>query len=218
MSAHQRALINIYQTLLTAFGPQNWWPANTPEEVLFGTILAQNTTWRNAESAIDALRSADKLSFRAIYHMDLHELAALVKPARFLNQKAKTLKLFSTFFGNGYGFDLDRLRRVELWTLRERLLNLYRIGPETADSILLYALEKPIFVVDAYTRRLFSSHGFVKQNDSYDSIQKFFMDNLPKDVPMYNEFHALIVRTGADYCKPRPLCHNCPLSSCGNIT
>ena len=205
-------LIKIYQTLLTAFGPRHWWPAKTSEEVIFGAILAQNTTWRNAKQAIDALNDSGKLSFADITKMDLVELAELVKPARFLNQKAKALQVFADYFGNRYNFDIKKMKKRPLGKLREELLDLYRVGPETADSILLYALRKPIFVIDSYTKRVFSQHGFMKSDDSYDAYQKFFMDNLPHDVQIYNEFHALIVHTGFLYCKPQPLCGECPLS------
>jgi len=204
-------MIKIHHTLLSAFGPQNWWPADTPEEVLFGTILTQNTSWKNAKNAISALKTAGKLNFEAVSQMGLDELALLVKPARFLNQKAKALKSFADYFGNNYNFSLEKMKGVNHLVMRNELLNLHRIGPETADSMLLYALEKPVFVIDAYTKRIFSRHGFIKKEASYDAIQKFFMDNLPKDVKLYNEFHALIVRTGYLFCKPKPLCDHCPL-------
>jgi endonuclease-3 related protein len=205
-------LMKIYQTLLAAFGPRHWWPAKTSEEVIFGAILAQNTTWKNAERAIEELKNAGKLSFKEIVKMDLENLAELVRPARFLNQKAKALQVFADYFGNRYNFDIKKMKKKALGKLREELLNLYRVGPETADSILLYALGKPIFVIDAYTKRIFSQHGFMKIDDSYDAFQKFFMDNLPHDVQVFNEFHALIVHTGYLYCKPKPWCEECPLS------
>jgi endonuclease III related protein len=205
-------LMKIYNTLLAAFGPRHWWPAKTSEEVIFGAILAQNTTWKNAAQAITALNNTENLSFKKIPIINLEELAGLIKPARFLNQKAKALKAFADYFGNRYNFDIEKMKKKPLGKLREELLNVYRIGPETADSILLYALKKPIFVIDAYTKRIFSQHGFMKSDDSYDAYQKFFMDNLPHDVQVYNEFHALIVHTGYLYCKPKPLCEECHLS------
>lgn len=205
-------LMKIYHTLLAAFGPRHWWPARTSEEVIFGAILTQNTTWKNAKRAIGELKNAGRLSFEAIKKMNEKKLGKLVKSARFFNQKAKALHVFADYFGNMYNFDIKKMKKFPLEKLREELLNLYRIGPETADSILLYALEKPIFVIDAYTKRIFSQHGLMKINDSYDTYQKFFMDNLPHDVQVYNEFHALIVHTGYLYCKPKPLCEECPLS------
>lgn len=207
-------LLKIYQSLLSAFGPQHWWPAKTPEEVIFGAILAQNTTWKNAKRSIDELKKSGKLSFKAIEKMNEKKLGALVRPARFFNQKAKALQVFANYFGTRYNFDIKKLQKSSLENLREEFLLLYRIGPETADSILLYALKKPIFVIDAYTKRIFSQHGFMQHNDSYDAYQKFFMDNLPSlDVQLYNEFHALIVHTGYLYCKPKPLCGECPLAN-----
>jgi endonuclease III related protein len=208
----QPSLLKIYRSLLSAFGPRHWWPAKTSEEVIFGAILTQNTTWKNAKRAIEELKNAGKLSFEAIKNMNEKKLGELARPARFFNQKAKTLKVFADYFGNRYNFDVKKMKNVDREKLREELLSLYRIGPETADSILLYALKKPIFVIDAYTKRIFSQHGFMKNDDSYDAYQKFFMDNLPHDVKLYNEFHALIVHTGYLYCKPKPLCEECPLS------
>lgn len=204
-------LMNIYHTLLSTFGPRYWWPADTPEEVIFGAILAQNTSWKNVKVAISALKAAGKLSFNMVTNMELPEIAALVKPARFFNQKAKAIKVFANYFGSKYGFSIEKMRERDLWILRDELLSLYRIGPETADSILLYALEKPIFVIDAYTKRVFSNHGFMNKEDPYEAFQKFFMDNLPQDVQLYNEFHALVVHAGYLYCKPKPLCEKCPL-------
>jgi endonuclease-3 related protein len=206
-------LMKIYHTLLAAFGPRHWWPAKTSEEVIFGAILAQNTTWKNAKRAIEELKNAGKLSFEAIKKMNEKKLGKLVSPARFFNQKAKALKVFADYFGNKYNFNIKKIKKLPLANLREELLNLYRIGPETADSILLYALKKPIFVIDAYTKRIFSQHGFMKIDDSYAAYQNFFMNNLPHDVQLYNEFHALIVHTGYLYCKPKPLCEECPLSN-----
>jgi len=206
-------LMKIYHTLLAAFGPRHWWPAKTSEEVIFGAILAQNTTWKNAKRAIGELKNAGKLSFEAIKKMNEKKLGELVRPARFFNQKAKALKAFADYFGNTYNFDIEKMKKKTLGKLREELLNLYRIGPETADSILLYALEKPILVIDAYTKRIFGQHGFMKSDDSYATYQNFFMDNLPHNAQLYNEFHALIVHTGYLYCKPKPLCEECPLSN-----
>src|SRR4030042_2521890 len=205
-------LMKIYHTLLAAFGPRHWWPAKTSEEVIFGAILAQNTTWKNAKRAIEELKNADKLSFEVIKKMNEKKLGELVRPARFFNQKAKALKTFADYFGKKYNFNINKMKKSPLAHVREELLSLYRIGPETADSILLYALEKPIFVIDAYTKRIFGQHGFMKSDDSYAAYQKFFMDNLPLDVKLYNEFHALIVHTGYLYCNPKPLCEECPLS------
>jgi len=203
--------MKIYNTLFSAFGPRNWWPADTPEEVIFGAILAQNTSWKNARTAISVLKSAGKLSFKDLAKMNSEEIAKLIRSARFLNQKAQALKAFAIYFGETYRFSIEKMGKINLWPLRDELLNIYRIGPETADSILLYAFKKPIFVIDAYTKRIFSRHGFMKEEDTYDAFQKFFMDHLSKNVRLYNEFHALIVHTGHLFCKPKPLCGECPL-------
>jgi endonuclease-3 related protein len=205
-------LMKIYHTLLAAFGPRYWWPAQTSEEVMLGAILAQNTTWKNANRAIGELKNAGTLSFEAIKKMNEKKLGELVRSARFFNQKAKALQVLADYFGNKHNFNIKKMKKSPLAKLREELLSLYRIGPETADSILLYALKKPIFVIDAYAKRIFSQHGLMKIDDSYAAYQNFFMDNLPHDVQLYNEFHALIVHTGYLYCKPKPLCEKCPLS------
>jgi endonuclease-3 related protein len=204
-------LMQIYHKIFNAFGSRNWWPADSAEEVMFGAILTQNITWKNAEQAIAALKAQGKLHFKAVAKMDDHKLAELIRPARFLNQKAKALKVFADYFGKNYGFSIKRMRRKDMRALRDELLSLYRIGPETADSILLYALEKPVFVIDIYTKRIFSRHGFLKIKDSYDDFQKLFMENLPSDIRLYNEYHALLVHIGNQFCKPKPQCAECPL-------
>ncbi len=208
----QQKLLHIFDLLLSSFGPRHWWPAETGEEVILGAILAQNTSWSNAQKALAALRSVGTLSFQSIDRMDTQALSNLIRPARFMNQKARTLKIFSAYFRDAHSFSLESMKRADLQHLRTDLLSLHGIGPETADSILLYALDRPIFVIDAYTKRIFSRHGFQDNNDSYDSYQQLFMDNLPHDVRLYNEYHALLVHTGYLYCKPAPQCERCPLA------
>jgi endonuclease III related protein len=205
-------LTKVYDTLFRAFGPRRWWPAETPEEVIFGAILTQNTAWKNVEISLKALKQARKMTFRRVAAMEQAELASLVRSSGFFNQKAGALKAFASYFGRRYGFSLARMKEADLRTLRSELLEIPRIGMETADSILLYALEKPVFVIDTYTKRIFSRHGFLEMEDTYEDFQKFFMSNLPQDVAMYNEYHALIVRAGHLFCKPNPLCLECPLS------
>jgi len=178
---------------------------------MFGAILAQNTSWGNARKAIDALRHNGSLAFSIVLNLEVNRLAALIRPARFMNQKARTLKSFAHYLNDRYHFDLRAMKQRDLPALREELLLLHRIGPETADSILLYALEKPVFVIDAYTKRIFSRHGFLSLDNSYDRFQRFFMDSLPIDVTLYNEYHALLVHAGYRFCKPKPLCEHCPL-------
>jgi endonuclease III related protein len=207
-----RRLTGIYNKLHAAFGPRNWWPARTPEEVMFGAILTQNAAWSNVVQALQALKSQRLLSFRRIADADEQELALLVRPARYFNQKARALKEFAAYFGTRYNFSLSRMRRRDTLDLRDELLGVYRIGPETADSILLYALEKPIFVIDAYTKRILSRHGILSMQHSYDDFQQLFMKHLPPDTALYNDFHAQLVHLGNLYCKPKPLCGECPLS------
>jgi endonuclease-3 related protein len=213
MQKKKKQLMDIYDRLYAAFGGRHWWPAKSAEEVIIGAILTQNITWKNVEQAIAAMKAQRALSFKAIAAMDEEKLAPVIRPARFLNQKARALKVFADYFGRQYGYSLPRIKKRDLRELRDELLGLYRIGPETADSILLYALEKPIFVIDAYTKRIFSRHGLLAREGSYAEYQKLFMDNLPPDVQLYNEYHALLVHLGNRFCKPKPLCAGCPLRS-----
>jgi endonuclease-3 related protein len=217
VSRKKLQLLDIYTRLFIAFGSRNWWPADTAEEVIFGAILTQNTSWKNAEQALAALKANRKLRFKTVAEMDIQALAELIRPARFLNQKAKALKTFAGYLGSHYGFSIKKMGRKDIGSLREELLSLYRIGPETADSILCYALEKPVFVIDVYTKRIFSRHGFLKIKDSYDDYQRLFMENLSRDVQLYNEYHALLVLLGNRFCKPKPLCAQCPLKHVGAL-
>ncbi len=205
------ALLDIYQKMLRHFGPRSWWPGDTPFEVCIGAILTQNTAWSNVEKAIDNLKSASCLSPQKIMASDQEKLAELVRPSGYYNQKAKKLTTFVRFFADEYGLSFKRWREEPWDVSRKKLLCVNGIGPETADSILLYALEKPVFVVDAYTRRIFSRHGFFSENSSYDQMQNFFTRHLPKDTSLYNEFHAQIVYTGKTFCKTKPVCQGCPL-------
>ncbi len=213
MAGEKQLLLKIYKLLLDEFGPQNWWPAKTRQEVIFGAILTQSITWRNVEQALTALRSHGKLNFRAVDEMEPEDLAPLIKPARFLNQKAKALKGFAQYFGKNYAYSINKMKEKDLPFLRNELLSLYRIGPETADSILLYALDKPVFVIDVYTRRIFSCHGLMDKAATYEQFQNLFMKHLPGDVNLFNEYHALIVCLGNRLCKPKPLCSKCPLKN-----
>jgi endonuclease III related protein len=213
MQKKKKQLMDIYILLYTAFGSRHWWPAQSAEEVIIGAILAQNITWKNVEQAIAALKAQRALSFKALAAMDEEKLAPVIRPARFLNQKARALKAFAEYFGRQYGYSLQRMKKRDVRELRDELLGLYRIGQETADSILLYALEKPVFVIDAYTKRIFSRHGLLPLEGSYADYQRLFMHNLPPDIRIYNEYHALLVHLGNRFCKPKPLCAECPLRS-----
>jgi len=205
-------LERIYALLETAFGPQGWWPGRTPLEISVGAILTQNTNWSNVARAIRALRKARCLSFAALKRVPEKRLARLIRPAGYFNMKARRLKHFVRYLDRRYGGSFARMRRRPGPALREELLAVNGIGPETADSILLYALGKPVFVVDAYTRRILGRHRLVAADADYDRLQAVFTENLPARVPLFNEFHALIVRLGKDYCKKtKPRCHVCPL-------
>lgn len=201
-----------FHKLYNYFGPQHWWPAKTPFEVMIGAILTQNTNWGNVERAIANLRAAEVLTPQRIYSTTLQRLRRLIRPAGFYNQKARRLKAFSRFLIDRYGESIAKMRREETTKLRGELLALDGIGPETADSILLYALGKPVFVIDAYTRRVFSRHGFLSEKHGYSDWQEFFEGSLPRDVSLYNEYHALIVKLAKTFCRKRPNCDECPLA------
>jgi len=206
------ALEKIYQRLYSKFGPQKWWPARTRFEVIVGAILTQNTNWGNVEKAIENLRRAGLLAPQRLQDISLAELASLIKPAGYFNIKAKRLKNFIEFFYQEYNGQLNMMAQEETNVLRKKLLGVNGIGPETADSILLYACDKPIFVVDAYTKRILSRHNLISPDSDYHSIQKLFMENLQNNRKMFNEYHALTVHLGKNYCKTKPLCDVCPIN------
>ncbi|MDA8387752.1 MAG: hypothetical protein M0Z58_03670 [Nitrospiraceae bacterium] len=210
-----KRLREIYTRLLDAFGPQHWWPGETPLEVAIGAVLTQNTNWGNVERAIRNLKMANALSGPAIDRMSNERLAELVRPSGYFNVKAARLKAFVSFLMNGYRGDFNRMKCAGTARLREKLLAVNGIGPETADSILLYALEKPVFVIDAYTKRILARHKIVSLSEDWDypRLQGLFHQCLEPDVDLYNEYHALLVRAGKTFCRPRaPLCRTCPLS------
>jgi len=193
--------------LLTAYGAQHWWPADTPFEVMVGAILTQNTNWKNVEKAIANLKQANALDAQTILDMGDAQLRTLIRPSGFFNQKAERLKLFCTFYlAHGRENGLKSLPDA-----RACLLELKGIGPETADSMLLYALEIPVFVVDAYTKRIFSRLGLISANADYATTQTIFMDELPSDVALFNTYHALIVEHAKRHCRAKPDCAGCPL-------
>jgi len=207
-----QALIDIHRRLLDRFGPQHWWPAEEPFEVIVGAILTQSAAWGNVEKAIANLKAAEALPPKKLRQLPLPKLAKLVHPCGYYNAKALKLKSFAFWLGNHYNDDLDRLFVTDTDDLRQQLLSVHGIGQETADSILLYAAGKPVFVVDAYTRRIISRIGLGPGKDSYAGYQAFFMDNLPADAGLFNEYHALLVRLGKDVCRRRPLCPQCCLN------
>jgi endonuclease-3 related protein len=206
-----RPLTDIYRRLLKRFGPQHWWPADEPFEVIVGAILTQSTAWGNVEKAIANLKKAGALSPQALRRLSQPELAEMVYPCGYYNTKALRLKAFADWLGAGYNDDLDRLFALDAAELRQELLGVHGIGPETADSIILYAAGKPVFVIDAYTRRILSRLGLAPEQESYAAYQALFSENLPLDVQLFNEYHALLVCLGKNCCRRRPLCADCCL-------
>jgi len=204
---------HIFELLLAHFGPLHWWPAETPFEVCVGAILTQNTNWGNVEKAIANLKREGLLSAEALRAVPVEKLAMVIKPAGFFNVKSVRLKGFVTWLFERYDGDLGRMFAVDWRQLREELLMVPGIGPETGDSILLYAGGKPSFVVDAYTRRLFSRLGLIAATAGYEEVRALFMKHLPADVEIYNEYHALIVQHCKMYCRKKPLCGTCFLRS-----
>lgn len=204
-------LTKIYHLLFKRFGKQHWWPGDTPFEVITGAILTQNTSWKNVARAIENLKNADSLNPEAIFAMRPEQLSGFIRPSGFYRIKTKRVMAFIDHLFSIYDGSLNRMFNQDLGSLRAELLGIKGIGKETADSIILYAAQKPIFVVDAYTKRVFSRHGFFPETWTYDQIQSLFMDSLPKNVDLYNEYHALIVRVAKEHCRKRPICDGCPL-------
>ena len=208
-------LVSWYEALLERFGPQGWWPGRTPFEVAVGAILTQNTAWSNVERAIRALRAAGALSFSGMRALPERRLAALIRPSGYFNQKAKKLRAFLKWLAarDSRG-SVRRALRGPLDEVRASLLGVRGVGPETADSILLYAGERAVFVIDAYTRRVLERHGLAGGGESYADLRALFERHLPAGVPIYNEYHALLVRLCKEHCaKRRPACAGCPLEA-----
>lgn len=204
-------LTEIYDLLYERFGPQEWWPGDGRFEIIVGAILTQNTNWRNVEKALQNLRSLKLLGPEQIHRLQRDELARLIRPAGYYNVKAGRLKSFMGWLFENYDGDLDAVAEMDGRRLREELLSIKGIGPETADSIALYAFEKPVFVVDAYTARIVSRHLLIEAQADYESLQRLFEDNLAADTVLFNEYHALLVRCGKEYCRRRARCEGCPL-------
>ncbi len=208
----QPELRQYFDALTAALGPMHWWPARTPFEVIVGAILTQNTAWVNVERAIANLRHARLLTPAALESVPAPRLARLIRSSGYFRQKAKKLKAFVRFLRRDFGGSLARMFRTPTPELRTRLLAVHGIGPETADSILLYAGHDPVFVVDAYTKRILMRHGLADEKAPYEEIRAIFERNLPQDVKLYNEFHALLVNVGKNWCRTKnPLCDQCPL-------
>ncbi|MCD6297378.1 MAG: endonuclease III domain-containing protein [Deltaproteobacteria bacterium] len=204
-------LMDMFDLLVAHFGPQAWWPAETDLEMMVGAVLTQNTNWKNVEKAIENLKGKGLLTVNALCSMPMETLAQEIRPAGYYNIKAKRLMNLIHFIRDQYGEDLSGFFRDETQIMREGLLSVNGVGPETADSILLYAARRPVFVIDAYTHRILNRHGMSEDQANYYELQELFMDHLPEDQELYSEFHALIVQAGKNYCKKKPLCLECPL-------
>jgi len=208
-----RTLLNIYHQLMARYGRQYWWPAQEPFEIIVGAILTQSAAWGNVEKAIANLKSAKALSPEALRRLTLPEVAGLIRPCGYYNAKALKLKSFAHWLGEYYDDDLSKLFANNIDHLRQQLLSVHGIGQETADSIILYADNKPIFVIDAYTRRIINRIGLAPDSNSYTAYQNLFMHNLPADAQLFNEYHALLVCLGKSVCRNHPLCHQCCLNN-----
>ena len=205
-------ILEMYNKLYKALGPQHWWPGDSPFEIIVGAVLTQNTNWGNVEKAINNLKAFGVLSLESIYSLDINMLAEYIRPAGYYNIKAKRLKSLVKFIKGNCG-GVDAMLEENLSPLRAKLLGVYGLGPETVDSILLYAGNKPVFVVDAYTKRIFSRHGLCYEDTDYHQLQDIITSRIPKDIKIYNEFHALIVKLGKEFCKKtNPLCEKCPIN------
>jgi endonuclease-3 related protein len=206
-------LLTTYERLYAAFGPQHWWPGESPFEVMVGAILVQNTSWRNVERAIVNLHDAGVMDPHALYALPAEELAQLIRPAGYFQVKARRLRNLLKFLVESYGGSLETMFATELDTLRGQLLGVHGIGPETADAILLYAGGLSTFVVDTYTHRVFARHGWISYDADYHEIKDYCESGLPADAALYNEYHALLVRVGKEYCRRTlPNCQACPLA------
>ena len=205
-------ILQVYQHLSQVLGPQRWWPGETPFEIIVGAVLTQNTNWQNVVRAIDKLRAADLLEPHALYNVPPEELEELIQSAGYFRVKAQRLRNVLRFIIERYDGSLDKMFRTALPELRAELLAISGIGPETADSILLYAGNLPTFVVDAYTHRILARHGWMDFDADYHQIQEYLLASLPQDAQLYNEFHAQFVYLGKHYCKKTgPKCRECPL-------
>lgn len=204
-------LLDIYERLFRAFGPQHWWPGDSPFEIAVGAILTQNTNWSNVERAISNLKKQRALNPKTLNSMPIETLREIIRPAGYFNVKAKRLKSFVRFLMENYDGSLKKMSGTDTERLREKLLAVHGIGEETADSILLYALGRAVFVIDAYTKRVLSRHGVLEYEEPYYRFQRLFHESLPNDPKFFNEYHALFVRLGKDFCKTKPRCDGCPL-------
>lgn len=216
MTTTKELLAEIYRRLDDAYGDQRWWPGDSPFEIAVGAILTQNTAWANVERAIDNLRKAGLLNAEELAVLAPSAVAPLIKPAGYYNVKARRLRSFLDFLAEECGGDVEALRRLGLAAAREKLLAVRGVGPETADSILLYACGLPTFVVDAYTHRVLLRHGLAEEAATYDEVKEIFEANLEAEAARFNQYHALLVKVGRERCRRRePRCAGCPLAGIG---
>ena len=206
-------LLEIYHLLYNRFGPQHWWPGQTRFEIIAGAILTQNTNWPNVEKAIGNLKAADCLDPDKLHDIDVSQLAEMIRPAGYYKIKAKRLKNFLNWLSENYNGRLADMENLDTARLRAELLSVSGIGPETADSILLYAFDRPVFVVDAYTARIAVRHQLIEPGADYEQLQSLFQSLLPDDVKLFNKYHALLVNLGKQFCRTIPRCTGCPLES-----
>ncbi len=204
-------LMEIYELLYDHYGPQHWWPGQSREEIIIGAILTQNTNWKNVEKAIANLKNANCLSIRQLHAIAIEALAELIRPAGYYNIKARRIKNFLDWLFNNYDGNLEKVEELDANRLREELLTVKGIGKETADSILLYAFGRAVFVVDTYSWRIVSRHRLIDPDSDYEELRELFEYNLPQDEKLFNEYHALLVRIGKEYCKTKANCTDCPL-------
>ena len=209
---NSQTLLEIYRRLFEHYGPQHWWPGDSPFEVMVSAILTQSAAWQNVEKAITNLKNAGVMSPSSLRNIPALELAKLIYPTGYYNAKALKLKALVNWLGASYGDNLRQVFNMDTETLREQLLAVHGIGPETADSILLYAANKPVFVIDTYTRRIINRLGLAPANNSYDAFQTLFIGSLPRNKQLFNEYHALLVRLGKEACRKQPLCDRCCLT------
>jgi endonuclease-3 related protein len=202
-----------YDALFAHYGEQRWWPAESRLEMMLGAILTQNTSWTNVEKALFNLRKADALKFQPLENSSREDIAESIRPAGFFNQKSSTIKGMINIIRDHFDGSLNKLFELEISELRTELLSWKGFGKETADCIILYAAKKPVFVVDAYTKRICMRHGWIDEKETYDDIAHLFTDNLPEDIQLFNEYHALIVQVCKDHCRTKPKCEGCPLES-----
>ena len=213
--AINRVLLNTYQRLLTCYGPQHWWPAEDSFEIIIGAILTQSAAWTNVEKAITNLKKARALTPKTLRILPVDEVASLIYPSGYYKAKARKLKAFVNWLGRRYGDNLSHLFDSNIDDLREQLLTVYGIGEETADSIILYAADKPVFIIDAYTRRIIHRLGLKPLTETYTAYQTLFMEHLPSDSKLFNEYHALLVCLGKEVCRKKPACEHCCLNATG---